>query len=102
MAKDKGSSLVKYGAFTVEDAEEDEIEVKKAMGGGKYMKLVEGKNLIRFIPPKPGAKWRRVTYIHYVNVPGAGRVQFVCPRMEKKEPCVVCKRVQQLTASGNK
>ncbi len=96
-----GTSVVKYGGFDLDEADEAEKELKASGTGNAFLKLEVGKTRIRFIPPLPGKKWRRATAVHYVDVPGAGRVSFVCPRIEAKQPCIVCKKSQQLLATGN-
>lgn len=100
--KSKGSSLVKYGDFSQEEAEEDAKDIDNSKGSKTFVKLRPGKTTLRFLPPLPGKKWKRVTYVHYVDVPGAGRVNFVCPRLEAKQFCIVCKQEQKLLASGKK
>lgn len=99
MAKDNGSSLVKYGSFSVDDANEDARE-KEESKQSKFVKLAEGKTVLRWIPPLPGKKWRRVYYMHYVDIPGVGNVSFVCPRLEAKKPCPVCEEARKLEATG--
>lgn len=97
----KGSSLVKYGDFSEEDAAEEAQELDKSGGSKVVLKLEPGKKVLRFIPPPPGKKWKRVVYVHYIDVPGVGRVSFNCPRHESKKYCIACEREQRLRATGN-
>lgn len=101
MAKKTESSLVKYGDYSVEEAEEDAKEMEDARSGGTFWKLKPGKARMRFLPPLPGRKWKRVQYQHFVDVPGVGRVMFTCPRMEAKQPCRTCAQEQKFLASSN-
>ena len=95
------TSLVKYGDFSADDAEEEAKERESERGSGAFIKLKPGKTTLRVIPPLPGKKWKRVIYVHYVDVPGAGRVSFNCPNLCAKLHCIVCAKQKQLEASGN-
>lgn len=95
------NSLVRYGDFTVEEAEEQEKESQDSRGSSRFLKLSTGKNVVRVLPPLPGKKWARIFFKHNVDVPGVGRVYFTCPRYEKKEPCVVCTQESRLMSTGN-
>ena len=100
MATKNDTSLVKYGSYDIEEAEQDAKELSE----GKdrvFVKLGVGKTRVRFIPPLPDRKWKRVTFVHYIDVPGVGRRSFTCPRMEAKQPCPSCKTAQKLAASDN-
>ena len=105
MAKPKAStstSVAKYGGFDLEEAEAAAKELKEGGGGGQaFLKLDVGKTRIRWIPPLPGKKWRRVVNVHYVDIPGAGRASFNCPRLEAKRACRLCSQAQKLMATGN-
>jgi hypothetical protein len=98
--KKPGSAMQKYGGYSKDDAEEDYKEAEKARSG-KFLKIAVGKTRLRFIPPAKGKKWRRVTYQHFVDVPGQGRVSFVCPKMELKKPCPVCAKAATLMSSSS-
>ncbi len=95
MAK-TSESLVAYGDFTLEDAEADTKDMEQGGGGNIFVKFKVGKTKLRFIPPLPERKWRRVTYVHYVDIPGGDRAIIVCPRYEKKERCILCEMEKQL------
>ena len=102
MAKPKsGSSLVQHGDYSEDDAAEDAEESKRAQGG-VIIKIPQGKTTVRAIPPKPGGKWKRKSFMHYVEVPGAGSVAINCARLLAKKPCLICKTEQKMVASGNK
>jgi hypothetical protein len=99
--KTAGSSLVKYGSYSIDEAEDDAKEFADSRGSGIFMKLKPGKHRIRVIPPLLGKKWKRVFYQHFVDVPGLNSVSFVCPLMEEKKPCPVCATEKKLLASDN-
>lgn len=109
MAKQNGS-LVKYQPYTLEEAEADKKEIDQAGGSNVFAKVVVGKNKYRVLPPPPGAKrpdgkpatWRRVTHVHYVDVPGVGRAQIVCPRLEAKRACVLCAEEKRIFQHSDK
>jgi len=95
------SNLAKYGSYS-EDAAAKEKE--SLQGGGNFMKLEVGKNVVRFLPPAPGRRSPfRTVYQHYIRVPGQQQpVVFTCPRMEAKERCKACEKGQRLQGSANK
>lgn len=100
MAKEnKSSSLVKYEDYSVEDAEKDSDDIKQASGNKTLIKMKDGKNRLRFIPALPGKNWKRVTYEHWVDVPGLGQVRFTCPLFEKKQRCRACDIEKKLLSS---
>lgn len=95
------SNLVKHGSYEMEEAEKEEAELGK--GKTEFLKLEQGRNVIRFLPPAAGKKSPfRVIYQHYVDVPGAtGPVVFTCPRMESKQQCPSCAQADKFRKSGN-
>lgn len=102
MAKNSSTtSLQKYGGFDLDEAAEDEKELAASGGANAFLKLNPGKTKVRFIPPLPGKKWRRVSHVHYVDIPGAGRASFPCPKLEAKRACRLCSQAQKLLATGN-
>lgn len=95
-----GSSLVKYGTYEVEAAQEEREAL--ATTDGDYMKFGVGKNIVRFLPPAPGTRTPFITtWQHYLDVPGAsGVVVVACPRLLAKKPCPICKRADELRRTG--
>ncbi len=97
-------SLVKYQTYSAEDAEEDRKDLDSSKGGGKMFKLKVGKTKVRFLPYiKPAKSWRRVTKEHFIDVPGVGRVAFVCPQFETKgkRKCKTCAKGEELFQHAN-
>lgn len=97
------TSIVKYSGFTNDALEEMEKEVD-AISGGLYFDLETGDNIIRVLPTLPGKQSPfRVTAQHYIDaVPGMERMAvFACPRVELKQPCIACQKVEELQRTGN-
>lgn len=112
MAKDKtSSSLVKWEDYSEEEAKHDQAELGKSKGAKTLIQLKEGKTRIRFIPVLAGKKFTgpkgtlgglgRVTYEHWISVPGLGDVRFTCPLFETKSKCRACDMEKKLRASTN-
>lgn len=102
MAKKKSTSLVHvdFEDFTLEDAEEIAREAEQNATQGRILKLRPGRTVLRVLPAPKGEKLFRVAYVHYLDVPGVGRVSFNCPRLMAKRPCSVCKTEAELLATG--
>jgi len=98
------TSLVKYGEFTAEDAAE--MRTQKADEKSKsspFVNIKDGeKKRLRFVPPLLGKKAFAIAAVHYIDLPGEGKVVFNCPRVMAKQFCKVCKKADQLYATGNK
>lgn len=92
------NSIVKYGAYTPEAAEED---AKASVRLGAFLKLTPGQHKLRFLPPPVGKRspFKKVNQ-HFFEVNGE-KVVFVCPRYEIKKPCPGCQQVAELSATGN-
>jgi hypothetical protein len=97
------TNLVKWGSYELETAQEEKQESDASGAGADFMKLVAGKNVVRFLPPKVGQRTPFiVVYQHYVKMPGlTSPAVFACPRMMKKEPCGACAKAEELKATGN-
>lgn len=98
------SNLVKYGDFSLEDADKELEELSKLGGDKEYMKLPVGRNVVRVLPPRPGEKVLKRVMEHFIRVAGANRpVIFSCPqaRQDRKDRCPACERAARLRASGN-
>lgn len=94
-----GTNLVQYGKYELETAEQEEAAIPSF--GVDRMKLIPGKNLVRFLPPPVGKSSPfRVAHTHFLNS-SAGRVSFTCPRMEAKKRCPACDKYDQLSRSGS-
>ena len=95
------SNLVKYGSYELEEAEKEEQELESG-GAADFLKLVEGKNVVRFLPPPLGSKSPFLTVSqHYVKNPTGSPIVFACPRVMEKRYCPVCDRAQQYKRSGS-
>lgn len=98
------SNLIPFGSYDEEAAKEEEEDLQKG-GSADFFKPKEGRNILRFLPPRRGAKSPFVkVYQHYIKVPHQDRpVVFACPRyFNKPEPCIACAKAEQLHKSGKR
>lgn len=94
------SNLTKWGEWGDDSAAQDAALTKT--GQKSYMKLVEGDNVIRFLPPRIGKPSPFAqTFSHYMELPDGRKVSFNCPRMMAKRACIVCAKGDQLRNSRN-
>jgi len=94
------SNLTKWGDWGDDAAAQDAAATKA--GQKSYLKLVEGDNVIRFLPPLPGkGSPLATTFNHYMELPDGRKVSFNCPRLMAKRACIVCAKGEQLRNSRN-
>lgn len=94
------TDIVKWENVSSEDVLREKAELEDSRGSGAFFNIKKpGKYVIRFIPALAGRRWKRVTYMHYIDAPGVGRVSFICPKMEVKQSCPACKMEQKYAAS---
>ena len=92
------SNLAKWGEWGDDAAAQDAAATRA--GQKSYMKLVEGDNVVRFLPPKLGKPSPMAnTFSHYLELPDGRKVSFNCPRMMAKRACIVCAKGEQLRNS---
>jgi hypothetical protein len=94
-------NIQKWGSYDIEAAKEEQEQVGKGAGG--FMKLEQGNNRVRFLPPPVG---KRTPFVlvqqHFVQMPVmSAPASFNCPRAMASERCPVCDRADKLKASGN-
>lgn len=95
-------NLVQYGSYTLDAAEQEEQDLAASGGGAEFMKLKEGKNLVRFMPPALGVETPfQVVSQHYIKNPTGNAVVFACPRVMQKRFCPACQKANQFKATGN-
>lgn len=99
--KSDSTSIVQYGDFSLDEVNELKRDSEQHNGGGAIYKLKPGRTVVRVIPPRKNEKLMKVAYVHYLDVPGVGRVSFNCPRLMAKRPCKVCKTENELMATGD-
>lgn len=96
------SSTKKYGTYNEGAAEDDYAEGSKS-SGGKYLKLKEGKNRLRFLPPYLGmsSPFMKV-HQHFFKMPGSKKpIVFNCPRqMKAGYDCPACAKADDWQVSG--
>lgn len=97
-----GTELAKYGSYELDAAQGEAEELEKS-GGGAFMKLEAGRNVVRFMPPKLGKKSPFVmVHQHFFKLPGMEKgLPINCPRMMARQSCPVCNMVDKLRNSGN-
>lgn len=95
------TEIQQYGGWDMGIVEAQEQQVEEGGGGGKadFLKLVVGRNTVRFLPPLTGPSPLVVTSQHFIERP-AGKVVFVCPRVMAGQPCPACQKAEQLKATG--
>jgi len=100
MASKKQDALVQFGDFTLDDLEEHTREAAQNAPMKAIWPIPQGKSIVRVLPPRKGEKLMKVAYVHYIDVPGVGRVSFNCPRLMAKRPCPVCAQEAKLMSTG--
>lgn len=104
------NELTQYGTVDLDmmaqEAENLDREIAERQNRVDKLKLKEGKNVLRFLPPK-SAKDKNPffkTYIHYLRNPAqperSGR-PVICPQKTTGKPCILCAKVSQLRRTGN-
>ncbi len=92
------SNLAKWGEWGDDAAAQDAAATKA--GQKSYMKLAEGDNIVRFLPPRLGKPSPlATTYSHYLELPDGRKVSFNCPRLMAHRACIVCAKGEQLRNS---
>lgn len=101
IVKAPSGNIQQWGSYEPEAAEAEQQELDK-LGGGTFLKLKVGRNVVRILPPKVGQKSPFViTHQHVINIPGKENpLSFNCPRMMSKQPCPVCQKAEQLRSTG--
>jgi hypothetical protein len=97
------TSLVKYGSFDLSELEKQNAKIENtgSSTGADFMKLAQGRNRVRFLPPAPGQKSPfAVVSEHYVIAKNGQGVSFACPRAEGM-PCPACDEFFRLKKSSN-
>jgi len=98
----KGSrtGVALWGDFDDESAREQADRDEKDRGVGKFLKLKEGKTILRVLPPARGEKVPfKTVWEHNLKLPG-GNVAFACPRNNFKLPCPACQQESKLKQEG--
>jgi hypothetical protein len=92
---------VRYSSYELEAADAEHEALGR--GGGNFMRLEVGKNVVRILPPREGrlSPFESV-FQHFIDIPGKeGPVVFNCPRMMAKQHCPACARADKLRGSAN-
>lgn len=96
------SNIAEYGRYEL-DAADAEYEDLQRSGSGSFMKLSEGNNPVRFLPPMKGRRSPFVTvHQHFIRLPGRDSpIVFNCPRIMARQDCPACKKAEKLSRSPN-
>lgn len=94
------SNLAKYEKWSPDDIEEERQALDEE---SDFLKLPQGRSILRFLPPRVGTRSPFVkAFQHYIDIPGLkGAANFNCPRLMAKRFCPACDRVDELRATGN-
>ncbi len=94
------SNLVKFGSYEQSAAHEEKADLE-AGGGADFLKLKQGRNVVRILPPPVNRRSPfRTVYQHFIQLP-SGPAVFVCPRLEARSPCPACAKAESLRGSRN-
>jgi len=100
-SKNPNAGLVDWGDWTEEAAAKDAAQLGE--GSAQWMKLAEGRNIVRIIPPPKGVQSPFLIYDqHFITRPDGSKVSFACPNRTAKKPCPVCEHANKLYQTGNK
>ena len=93
------SQLQIFGSYSKEDAAKARADESTA----GWLKLKQGTNVVRIMPPLVGMLEPWVTiYQHFIKPPGGGNaVVFNCPRRMENQRCPACEKGDRLKATGN-
>lgn len=90
-------STQNYGDIDIDDIRQEYDSTAQR----KTMKLREGKNTLRVLPPPPGEKRPfKVFWVHGIGE-GASFRSFQCPEKTLGQPCPACDKVSELYRTGN-
>ena len=96
------TNLVKYGSFDLDELEKQDSQAGASTSSADFVKLKDGKNVLRFLPPKVGEKSPfMLTHEHYVKAENGESARFVCPKNQESKPCPACKMSAELRSTGN-
>ena len=93
--------LVKWGTY---DPKQAAAERDASASQSNFMKLTEGRNVIRILPPKAGENSPfKIVRQHFIKLPGGKTpAVFVCPRVHGGGRCPACEQAVKLRATGHK
>ncbi len=97
-----GGNIQKWAPYEMDEAEAEEKEL--ARGSSQYLKLADGRNVLRFMPAPAGSRSPfLLAHQHYIKMAGMeNAISFNCPRAMGSKPCLVCQKAEQFRASGDK
>jgi hypothetical protein len=96
--------MTKHGQVDLEEMRREKDRFAEETKRTDRLKLIEGKNVVRFLPPLAGQKspfFR--AFIHYLRnpaMPDKGGRPVICPLKTRSAPCVICQRISELRRTG--
>jgi hypothetical protein len=90
--------LVKYGSFDLDEVESAEKDL--ARRSGNYLKLPEGRTVLRVVAPKSGTKALISVKQHHIVLPNQTRAIFNCPQQMLSLPCPACQQGNRMGSTG--
>ena len=96
-------NLVKYGEWDMEDAAKAKEDAARGSGGGEFFKFEDGRNILRFLPPRPGERANIRIFQHFVKGTDNKKTTLVCPRLTNNNngSCPICEHCDNLRKTGN-
>lgn len=99
---DDDSNLVEYGGMDPDAMDEIDDEVDAA-SQSKFVKLKQGKNVLRFLPRLKGQKSHvKIVHQHFWPTPD-GKIRVACAKLmsKGKERCLLCEEADHMEQHGN-
>lgn len=94
------TQLVKYAELSLDDL--DQAERQMSAGSSTFLKLAEGRTVLRILPARLGEKAMLVSFNHYINVPGQNAITSNCSQRMANKPCPICQQAAKLEASPSR
>jgi len=88
---------LKYNEYAEDTANEEAEDL--ASSNASFMKLKEGRNIIRILPAPQGQRSPfNVTFQHFVDIAG-NRKSVICAKVTARKRCLVCEKIDELRKS---
>jgi hypothetical protein len=102
----ENNDLALYQDFDLKFLDEDIEATKEAQSANrKFVRLEQGKTVLRVLPPKRGTSYRvpwRPVWRHFIEIPGLEKkLNIICPAFTAKSPCPVCAVQRDREQSSN-
>ena len=98
--KKADAGIQKYGSFDLGTMEETE-KVLPTGGDSNFFEPKEGKNVVRFMPPKQGKPAVKIWHKHYFQM-GGERKAIICTKLQFNQACPMCAMRLKLASSSSR